>query len=80
MLHYSVDILSNPEPVEGMDQLDPNRYGVIVQSGIKKGLLLPDLEGVSTVSHQVEIARGKAGIPPWAEMDLFRFTVRRISE
>jgi len=80
LLHYSVDILSNPEPVEGMDQLDPNRYGVIVQSGIKKGLLLPDLEGVSTVSHQVEIARGKAGIPPWAEMDLFRFTVRRISE
>ncbi|HEX2987361.1 MAG TPA: AMMECR1 domain-containing protein [Chloroflexota bacterium] len=80
LLHYSVDILSNPEPVEELGQLDPKRYGVIVECGSRGGLLLPDLEGVSTVEMQVEIARRKAGIPSGAEVTLRRFTVRRVSE
>lgn len=79
-LHYSVDLLSSPEPVEGLDQLDPKLYGVIVQSGARRGLLLPDLEGVPTAAVQVEIARRKAGIPEDAPVQLYRFTVRRISE
>jgi len=79
-LQYSIDILSRPEPVEDMSQLDPSRYGVIVQSGSRRGLLLPDLEGVSTVEDQVAIARRKAGIPPGAPIQLQRFTVRRIRE
>ena len=76
-LEYNVDILSKPEPVEGVEQLDPERYGVIVESGLKRGLLLPDLDGVDTVEKQIEICRMKAGIPFTAPITLYRFEVRR---
>jgi MEMO1 family protein len=79
-LSYSIDVLSVAEPVEDTSQLDPRKYGVIVQSGSKKGLLLPDLAGVETVAAQVEIARRKAGISPEAPIRIQRFTVRRIKE
>jgi len=79
-LHYSVDILSKPEQVSGPDQLDPKKYGVIVQGWGRRGLLLPDLAGVSTVEDQVSIARRKAGIPPGVALQLYRFTVTRIEE
>jgi len=76
-LDISVDILQPAEPIESMDQLDPKRYGVIVQSGSRRGLLLPDLEGVDTVEYQVEIARRKAGIGPHEPVQLYRFEVKR---
>jgi MEMO1 family protein len=75
-LEISVDVLSEPEPCEA-SQLDPARYGVIVESGWRRGLLLPDLEGVDTVEEQVSIARRKAGIGPEEAVRLFRFTVER---
>ena len=61
-LEYSVDVLGRPEPVNSLDQLDPKTYGVIVSYGRKRGLLLPDLDGVDTVEEQVSIARRKGGI------------------
>jgi len=76
-LEISVDVLSPPEPIESIAELDPKRYGVIVQSGWRRGLLLPDLEGVDTVEYQVEIARRKAGIGPHEPIDLYRFEVKR---
>jgi len=76
-LEYSVDILTEPEPVTDMDQLDPRKYGVIVQSGWRKGLLLPDLEGVDSVEEQIAICRLKAGIVPGEPVTLYRFQVRR---
>ncbi|MBC7231641.1 MAG: AmmeMemoRadiSam system protein A [Chloroflexi bacterium] len=76
-LEISVDILSPPEPIESMAQLDPKRYGVIVQSGWRRGLLLPDLEGVDTAEYQVDIARRKAGIGPHEPVQLYRFEVKR---
>jgi hypothetical protein len=60
-----------------MDQLDPKRYGVIVESDWQRGLLLPDLEGVDTVEYQVDIAMRKAGIRPGEPMQLYRFEVKR---
>ncbi len=63
-LVYSVDVLSSPEPIASSDQLDVRRYGVIVQNGDRRGLLLPDLAGVGTVEEQISIARKKAGIGP----------------
>ena len=33
--------------------LDPKKYGVIVSTGFKRGVLLPDLEGVNTVEEQI---------------------------
>ena len=62
-LVYDVDVLSAPEPVESADQLDPKRYGVIVSTADgRRGLLLPDLDGVDTVSEQLRIAAGKGHI------------------
>ncbi|MBC7237816.1 MAG: AmmeMemoRadiSam system protein A [Chloroflexi bacterium] len=76
-LEISVDVLTEPEPVSSLDELDPKRYGVIVQSGSRRGLLLPDLEGVDTVEQQVEIARRKAWIGPREPYRLYRFRVIR---
>ena len=75
-LELSVDVLSEPEPCNESD-LDPSRYGVIVSSGWRRGLLLPDLPGVETVAEQVDIARRKAGIDPDEPYELKRFTVER---
>ncbi|MEA3346157.1 MAG: AmmeMemoRadiSam system protein A [Chloroflexota bacterium] len=76
-LEISVDVLTPPEPISGPEELDPKRYGVIVQSGGRRGLLLPDLEGVDTVEYQVSVARRKAGIGPDEPVQLFRFEVKR---
>jgi AMMECR1 domain-containing protein len=61
-LEYSVDVLSEREPVESISQLDVKRYGVVVSKGFRRGLLLPNLEGVDTPEVQVAIAKQKAGI------------------
>jgi AmmeMemoRadiSam system protein A len=76
-IDYSVDILSPPEPVREVSDLDPRRYGIIVQSGWKKGLLLPNIEGVDSVDEQINIASMKAGITPDEDIELYRFEVRR---
>jgi MEMO1 family protein len=76
-LDYTVDVLTQPEPVSGIDRLDPKKYGVIVESGYRRGLLLPDLEGVDTVEEQIEICRQKGGIGPNDPVKLYRFEVKR---
>jgi len=76
-LSISVDVLSAPEEVKDISQLDPKKYGVIVSSGYKKGLLLPDLEGVNAVEYQIDIAKRKAGIYPGEKVKLYRFEVKR---
>jgi len=76
-LVYDVDVLSVPEPIESLAQLDVKRYGVIVEAGQRRGLLLPDLAGVDTVEQQVEIARKKGNIAPQEAVKLWRFTVTR---
>jgi AmmeMemoRadiSam system protein A/AmmeMemoRadiSam system protein B len=79
-LNYSVDILDEAEPVSSPHELDPRTYGVIVRSGSRSGVLLPDIEGVDDASAQVQIARQKAGIGPHDDYELFRFKVRRFKE
>ena len=76
-LEYSVDVLGQPEPVDSPAQLDPKTYGVIVSCGRKRGLLLPDLDGVDTVAEQVDIARRKGGIRADDPYTLQRFKVVR---
>ena len=80
-LRYSVDILSASEPAT-FEELDPAIYGVIVEdeSGSRRGLLLPDIEGVDTAQKQVEIASRKAGIPQGSPVKLSRFRVERFRE
>ena len=76
-LVYSVDVLSKPEPIRSMDQLDTRRYGVIVTNGMRRGLLLPNLDGVDTPKQQVEIALQKAGISLHETYSMERFEVVR---
>jgi hypothetical protein len=76
-LTYSVDVLTKPMPVNSTKELDPRKYGVIVESSGRRGLLLPDLEGVDTVEHQIQICRQKAGIYPDDPVKLYRFEVKR---
>ena len=76
-LEINVDVLSAPERIESKAELDVKRYGVIVSSGSRRGLLLPDLEGVDTVEEQVEIAMKKGGISAGDRITLERFEVIR---
>jgi AmmeMemoRadiSam system protein A len=76
-LVYSVDILSTPEKINSLKELDPKKYGVIVVSGNRRGLLLPDLEGVDTVEDQLKIAKMKADIFSHEETEIYRFEVKR---
>jgi AmmeMemoRadiSam system protein A len=76
-LDYSVDVLTHPEPVADKSSLDPKKYGVIVACGWRRGLLLPDLEGVDTVDYQIDICRQKGGISPHEPVQLHRFEVKR---
>lgn len=78
-LTYSVDILSCPEKVNDLSELDPRKFGIIVVSGHRRGLLLPDLEGVDTKEEQLRITKMKAGIQPHEEVEIYRFEVKRYS-
>jgi AmmeMemoRadiSam system protein A len=79
-LSISVDILGPLEEVKDETGLDPKKYGVLVRSGPRSGLLLPDLDGVDTVEQQISIARQKAGISSGEQIKLYRFTVTRYGE
>ena len=76
-LEISVDVLGTPEDIDSAEQLDVKKYGVIVSSGRKKGLLLPDLDGVDSVEQQIQIASQKGGIRPGEPVRLQRFEVIR---
>ena len=76
-LEISVDVLGELEPIDSPDELDVKRYGVIVSRGMKRGLLLPNLDGVDTVEEQIRIAREKGGIGASEPYRLERFEVVR---
>ena len=76
-LDISVDVLGEPEDIDSEDELDVKRYGVIVSCGHRRGLLLPDLDGVDTPRQQVEIAMKKGGIHKFDKYRLQRFEVIR---
>ncbi len=76
-LEISVDVLGDLEPVTSPEELDVKRYGVVVSHGRKRGLLLPNLDGVDTVEEQIEIARQKGGIRESEPYQLERFEVVR---
>ena len=74
-LEYSVDVLGQPESISSPDQLDVKKYGGIVSCGGRRGLLLPDLEGMDTMEQQIDIARQKGGISAREKYTLERFEV-----
>ena len=76
-LEINVDVLGEAEEISSEAELDVKRYGVIVTSGFKRGLLLPDLDGVDTPEQQIAIAMQKAGIRKGEKIRLQRFEVIR---
>lgn len=77
-LSYTVYILNEPEPVKDTKTLDPKKFGIIVKTEQKSGLLLPDLEGVDTIEKQISIACQKGGIDPAREkLIIYRFTTEK---
>ncbi|HEX9618816.1 MAG TPA: AmmeMemoRadiSam system protein A [Polyangiaceae bacterium] len=80
-LRFEVSVLGTPEPVAGVADLRPERYGVVVRDlGGRRGLVLPGVPGVSRAEDQVAIACRKAGIEAGAPVSLQRFEVRKFSE
>ncbi len=81
-LTYGVDVLSPPEPARGPEDLDPSRYGVIIESmdGARRGLLLPAIPGITTVDEQWRAVHVKAGIKMGAPVRVERFTVTRFGK
>ena len=77
-LTYEVSVLEPLEPIDGPGQLDPSRYGVVVTDGVRRGVLLPDIEGIDTVEEQLSYARRKAGIGSGDAVRLQRFEVRKV--
>ena len=76
-LTISVDVLGETEKISSPEELDVARYGVIVTRGARRGLLLPNLEGVDTIEQQIAIAKQKAGIKAHESVELERFEVIR---
>lgn len=76
-IEYSVDILEPIEPIETSAELNPLRFGCVVESKGRRGLLLPCLEGVDTADEQISICKQKAGIAPHEDVNLSRFKVTR---
>lgn len=76
----SVDILSSPKEITETNELDPSKFGVIVEKDLRRGVLLPDLEGISTIEQQLDIAARKAGISSLSGATVYKFTVSRYKE
>jgi AmmeMemoRadiSam system protein A len=76
-LTYSVDILSPPKKAT-KKEINPKKYGLIVKTEDgRRGLLLPDLEGVDAPEKQIAICCQKAGIGPKEKINFQIFTVER---
>jgi hypothetical protein len=78
-MQLKIDLLSPMEPVADVATLNEKIYGVLIQSpsGQRRGLLLPNIDAVDSVPHQLQLVRRKAGMSPDEPSELFRFTVTR---
>ncbi|HPI97374.1 MAG TPA: AMMECR1 family protein, partial [Synergistales bacterium] len=76
----SVNILSPPQQINGADELNPSEFGVIIEKDLKRSVLLPDLDGITTVEQQLAIASRKAGICSLRGATIYKFTVSRYTE
>ena len=81
-LTYGVDVLSPPEPVRGPIDLEPGRFGVIIETldAQRRALLLPGIQGIDTVDQQWQAVHQKAGIRLGDPVRVERFTVTRFGK
>lgn len=77
-LKYEISVLSQPEKIKDKKELNAKKFGVLVKSNGKSGLLLPDLEDVNTVEQQLSIACQKAGISyPEEKIEIYKFSIHK---
>ncbi|HYL98365.1 MAG TPA: AmmeMemoRadiSam system protein A [Blastocatellia bacterium] len=81
-LLYGVDVLAAPEEISGLDQLDPSRYGIIIETvdESRRGLLLPMIEGIESAEEQWIAVHHKARIRLGSSVRVQRFQVRRFGK
>ncbi|MBT9164275.1 MAG: hypothetical protein DDT22_00121 [candidate division WS2 bacterium] len=77
-LTYSIDMLGPLQEVSDISRLNPLKYGVVVEKGLRRGVLLPDLESIDSVEQQLRLARLKAGIDEDDEINIYFFEVQRL--
>jgi AmmeMemoRadiSam system protein A len=78
-LTIEVSLLDPPEAITSVDDLDPMRYGALVIQGARKGVLLPEVEGVDTPEEQLQIAMRKGHINVQKPYQLARFRVHKVT-
>jgi AmmeMemoRadiSam system protein A len=79
-IKVEVSILGSLEKIKSENQLDPHRFGVLVESGRKHATLLPNIEGIDSVEEQLRIVRQKAGMGPSETIVMYRYPVEKIEE
>lgn len=79
-IKIKIDVLSPLEPVKDINNLDEKVYGVMIQGGRRRAVLLPNIAAVDSVSRQLELVRKKAGLSPNEPANLYQFTVTRYEE
>lgn len=78
-LEYEVSVLNPLESVDDSKDLDPKKYGIVVEQGLKRGIVLPNIKEIKTVEQQIEVAKERANIDDaldaWDPLLIKRFTV-----
>jgi len=78
-IELSVSVLSKPEKIKSIEELDPEIYGIIVSDGgFRKGVLLPAIKTVDTIEKQIDIAKSKGGLQNMNNKSLviYKFTTK----
>jgi AmmeMemoRadiSam system protein A len=77
-LELEISLLSPPEPIVHIDQLDPERYGIVVSAGTRRGVLLPGVRGIANRHDQLRFALKKAGLIGDEEIRIERFQILKL--
>lgn len=76
-LNYSVDIMEPASKIKSVSELNPEIYGLIIISGSKSGVILPDIDGIKTPAEQIKAAKFNGGITDKEKIEIFKFKSKR---
>ena len=79
-LRLEISLLTPPERIAGLHELDPARYGLVVSAGDRRGVLLPAIDGIDSPREQLRIALHKAGLCGDDLVELERFEILKLIE
>lgn len=83
-LHIEISLLSPLTPVTDIEDIELGVHGLVIQSGMKRGLLLPQVPGMFGWSRDeyLEAICRKGGLHPsaWRSSELLTFTTQVFEE